>query len=88
MCVEEAITALKQEIYFIVFTFCDNSKFVVCTTLDADILEAFKVVFIKDCFYDLRRQRYVKFRYDAVSVDVYREEPAMSEVDKFANRFI
>ena len=43
MCVEEAITALKQEICFIVFTFCDNSKFVVCTTLDADILEAFKV---------------------------------------------
>ena len=88
MSPEEAVSLLKTEIGFVVFGFSDSSKLVVCTTLNTGILDALKALHIEDCFYDLKRKKYIGFRYDAASVEVYREEPVLSEVDSFANRFI
>lgn len=88
MNIKEAITKLKNEICYVNFTFSDNSIIYVCTTLNPEILAGFGVVFIKDCFYDIVRKKYINFRYDAESIEVYTDIPEFREVDEFANRFI
>lgn len=88
MSIEEALDALSREICFVAFHFSDESVLLVCTTLSRKIMDELKVVFIKDCFYDLRRQKYIEFRRDADYVEVFTEEPELREVDKFANRFV
>lgn len=84
-----AIERLKNEIGVVVYTFEDNTKHVICTTLDGSKLPS-GVSLVKGYFYDLAKGRYYPYRKDAVAVEVFfdMDEVNLTEVDKFVNRFI
>ena len=79
---------LKEGYGFVVITFSDNSKLVVCTTLNKKLLEDANVTCVKDYFYDFLKEKYVAFPKNAIDVSVYADDPHVREVDKFADRFI
>lgn len=84
-----SIERLKKEIGIVVFTFCDNTKQIICTTLDDSKLPS-GVSLVKGYFYDLAKGRYYPYREDAINVEVFfdMDEINLSEVDKFVNKFI
>ena len=83
------IERLKKEIGIVVYTFEDNTKHVICTTLDDSKLPS-GVSLVKGYFYDLMKERYFPYRRDAKKVEIFFEmdDVELTEVDKFVNRFI
>lgn len=83
------IERLKQEIGIVVYTFSDNTKQIICTTLDGSKLPP-GVSLVKGYFYDLMKERYYPYRKDAVNVEIFfdMDDIELTEVDKFVNKFI
>ena len=79
---------LLEQICYVTAYFEDGSRMTVCTTLNQDILLECQGTNIPGTFYDLIKKRHVRFRHDAVDIQVYTDDPDLREVDKFANQFI
>lgn len=74
---------------FVVFIFSDDTRQVVRTSMNQEVLRSFGVKPMMDSLFDLDRLRTVPFRRDAESVMVYDERPVFdTEVLRFASRFI
>lgn len=80
---------LKHGEGWVVMTFKDGSKQSVYTTLCLDIYKKYGITVRPGYFYDLVHNKYVAYRHDAVSIDVYKEKPEFDEeVLRFASAYI
>lgn len=74
---------------WVVFRFQDGTRITINTTLSHALLQKEGIMPRKGFLWDFNRNRYMKFRRDAVSVDVFDNRPVYDEeVLQFASRFI
>lgn len=85
----ENLKRLQSEEGVVCYTFEDNSKQIIFTTLCGDKLP--QGVFLqKGFFYDLAKNKYYPFRTDAIKVEIFfdLDDLELSEVDKFVNQML
>jgi hypothetical protein len=77
---------LLSGIYWVVFRFSDDSKKIIRTTLDSEILgDNVK----KGCLFDFLTQKFISLeRLEGASLEIYDERPDLMEVDWFGNKYI
>ena len=80
---------LRNEKAWVVLEFDDGTKQTIYTTLNEEILREYGVTLKPHTLFDLNKLKYVKFREDAVQVEIFDCKPEFDkEVLKFAGRFI
>lgn len=79
---------LQLGISYVVLTFEDNSKQIICTTLNKEIMKKLGVDLKEEHFYDLRKQRYIKFNRSADKIEIMDSVSEVEEVSRFADKFI
>lgn len=82
------IDELLGGICYVVLEFADKSQQLICTTLNADILQHFGVVPKIEYFFDLQKKKYVKFNRKADTVFLMDNLSEISEVTKFVSRYL
>lgn len=86
--IDSAIEDMKRGTVLVVLRFLDGTELMICTSLNEQLLNEYGGTFVKDHFYDLTKRRYLKFREDAVAVEILTDIPRDREVSEFVNQFI
>lgn len=80
---------LEKEVGWVLFTYPDNSKLAIATTLNLDLLYYYTQEIREDHLFDIYKRRWIKIpEEEAVILEMFRNKPDLGEVDEYANRFI